>query len=241
MRRIRALVALRLRRLWRTRALLLAATLTLLPVAAASPATSRAALAILASGLLTAVLVCTAGAIADDLDDGAALLLVLHGAGAAERVLAESLATLLATLFLALLALAAMSDAISTVGSRTVLLAGCWIAALLLGWTFLIVLLGCALPGKGNALVMILPLAAFAIPAHALPLGDAAPWIASVVRAAWNLLPLQAHLTAVVESLLADGPLPHLPASVLLASPPFYLVAAVRALSRVEPARRFTR
>lgn len=238
--RVRALTTLRLRRLWRTRTALLAAVLALLPVMAAAPATPRAALVVTTGALLTAVLVCTAGALADDLESGAALLLVLHDAQPFERVLAEASATLLVIAALALLAIPMHADAVPSAGWRALSLAACWIALLVLAWTFLVVLLGCVLPGKGNGLVMIVPLAAFALPAAALPLGDAPAWLAAAVRFTWSLLPLQAHATAIVDALLANTSLPATAPVVLLVSPPLYLAAAVRALARVETARRFT-
>lgn len=239
-RRVRALLSLRLRRLWRTRAALLAAALALLPVLATSPTNARAAFVTTTGALLTAVLVCTAGALADDLESGAALLLVLHGARPIERVLAESLATIVVVAALALIAMPLVARALAGAGLRTLIVGGFWTASLVLSWTILVVLLGCFLPGKGNALVLIVPLAAFTIPAVALPLADVPTWLARAVRVAWNLLPLQAHATAIVDALVAQTPLPSTPRWVLLASPPLYLAAAVRALSRVEPARRFT-
>ena len=239
LRRVHALVSLRLRRLWRTRAALLAAALALLPVLAMSPASARAAFVTTTSALLTAVLVCTAGALADDLESGAALLLVLHEARPIERVLAESLATIVVVAALALIATPLVARALAGAGLRMLLVGGFWTASLVLSWTFLVVLLGCALPGKGNALVLIVPLAAFAIPAAALPLADVPTWLARAVRFTWNLLPLQAHATAIVDALVAQTPLPSTARWVLLASPPLYLTAAVRALSRAEPARRF--
>ena len=237
--RVHALVSLRLRRLWRTRAAILAAALALLPVLAMSPTSARAAFVTTTSALLTAVLVCTAGALADDLESGAALLLVLHEARPIERVLAESLATIGVVAALALIAIPLVARALAGAGLRMLLVGGCWTATLVLAWTFLVVLLGCALPGKGNALVLIVPLAAFAIPAAALPLDDFPTWLARAVRFTWNLLPLQAHATAIVDALVAQAPLPTTARCVLLASPPVYLAAAVRALSRAEPARRF--
>lgn len=238
--RVHALLSLRLRRLWRTRAAILAAALALLPVLAMSPTSARAAFVTTTSALLTAVLVCTAGALADDLESGAALLLVLHEARPIERVLAESLATIGVVAALALIAMPLVSRALAGAGLRMLLIGGFWAATLVLSWTFLVVLLGCALPGKGNALVLIVPLAAVAIPAAALPLADLPAWLARAVRFTWNLLPLQAHATGIVDALVAQTPLPTTARWVLLASPPLYLAAAVRALSRVEPARRFT-
>lgn len=238
--RVRGLTLLRLRRLWRTRAALLAAALALLPVLAMSPTSPRTAFVATTSALLTAVLVCTAGAIADDLEGGAALLLVLHEARPTERVLAESFATTIVVAALALLAAPLAASALAGAGWRVIVVGGFWTAALLISWTLLAVLLGCALPGKGNALVLIVPLAAFALPAAALPVDDLPAWLARAIRSAWNVLPLQAHATAIVDALLAHAPLPATARSVLLASPPVYLAAAARALSHVEPARRFT-
>lgn len=239
-RRTGALVALRLRRLWRTRVVLLAVTLALLPVWATSPLDQRMALAAMTSALLTTVLVCGAGALADDLESGAALLLVLHDARPVERVLAESLAALVIVLLVALLAIGLVARALGLAEFRALVASMLWIAALVLSWTFLVVLLGCLLPGKGNALVMLVPLAAFALPPSALPLDAAPAWVASSVRLAWSLFPLQAHASAVIDALLENAPLPTVPAWVLALSPPLHLAAAVHVLSRVEPARRFT-
>lgn len=238
--RVRALTSLRLRRLWRTRTILLAAALALLPLLATSPTGARAAFVTTTSALLTAVLVCTAGALADDLESGAALLLVLHEARPIERVLAESLATLGVVAAVAVLATPFVGRALTEAGWRLILAGGFWTAALVISWTFLVVLLGSALPGKGNALVLIVPLAAFALPAAALPLDGVPAWLAKVIRTTWTVLPLHAHATAIVDALIAHAPLPAASRWVLLASPPVYLAAAARALSRVEPARRFT-
>lgn len=220
--------------------MLLAAALALLPVLAMSPTSARAALVTTTSALLTAVLVCTGGALADDLESGAALLLVLHEARPVERVLAESFATTVVVAALAVLATPLVASALTGAGWRLILVGGFWTAALVISWTFLVVLLGCALPGKGNALVLIVPLAAFALPAAALPLDDVPVWLAKAIRTTWTVLPLQAHATAIVDALVAHAPLPATSRWVLLASPPVYLAAAARALSRVEPARRFT-
>lgn len=239
LRRVHALVSLRLRRLWRTRAAVLAAALALLPLLATSPTGARAAFVTMTGALLTAVLVCTAGALADDLESGAALLLVLHEARPIERALAESLATVVVVATLALIAMPLVARELAGAGLRLLVVGGFWTATLVLAWTFLVVLLGCALPGKGNALVLIVPLAAFAIPASSLPLDDLPAWLAGAVRFTWNLLPLQAHATGIVDALVAKAPLPTTARWVLLASPPVYLAAVVRALSRAEPARRF--
>lgn len=237
---VAALAMLRLRRLWRTRVILLALAIGVLPLCVGTPGSVRGALAVLTSALLSATLVAAAGAVADDLESGSALLLALHGVTPLETILGDVAASLAVVGLVALGAIPLAAREISGVPPMALVGAGAWMATLVVAWAALLALLGGVLPGKGNSLSMIVPVGVFVLPAAALPLDWAPGWLAAAARIAWTLLPLQAHATAMYDALLANSPPPPAAPFVLVLSPVLYLAAGVCLLARLEPARRFT-
>jgi len=237
--RIAAIARLRLRRVLRTRILLAALVLALLPWAVVNGASLVARLSALATFTVAGLTALAAGAVGDDLESGEYAIVMTHGATPVEVLGGQAATGLGVTAILVALQLPiALSG---TVIPHVVPLLVCvaWLVALLAGWLALMLLLATFLEGKANAVAMI---ALFFVP---LLLGaellDHLPRFAAViVRAALQLLPQIDHATGMFRAILLRAPTPRIAPFVLVASPFIYFALASVRLQRLEPAGRLT-
>ena len=230
----------RARYLLRSRVILLALALTVLPWFAADGHDAQTELALLTASALTALLASASGVVSESLDDGSYGIAVLHGLTPLEMVLGEALGAL-SGMLPALIAFAVLSaPALGALPLGALALCLAWLGVLLLGWLAIMLLLGTVLPGKGNAIAMIPLLLAFAFPSDAIPVDHWPPAIARAARAAWSAMPLEAHAMSMYGAILRHSPPPPAAPVALLLAPPVFLAVAALRLSRLDAARRFT-
>ena len=215
-RRIAAIAGLRVRRVVRTRVLLVAVVLALLPWAIVEGNALMARLSALATFTVAGLTALAAGAVADDLDDGEYAIAATHEASPLEILGGQAAATLGLTSLLVALQLPLALRGIATSQLVPVVLCIAWLAALLAGWLSLMLFLATFLEGKGNAVAMIVVLLLpLALGAGAL---DRLPRLAAViVRDVLQLVPQLDQVTAMFRAVLARSPLPAMTPFVLIA------------------------
>jgi hypothetical protein len=224
----------------RSRVLLVALALALLPWFAASSHDADGELALLTSSALAGLLATASGVVAESLDDGWHAISVLHGLTTLELLLGESLGALLGLIPVMVGLVALSAPAFTTVPPTALAFCVAWLVTLVLGWLGIMLLFGTLLPGKGNAIAMIPLLVAFAIPSVLLPVDSWPPDLARLIRAAWDAMPLESHATSLYAAQLHQSrPTPAAPIALLIAPPAFLALAALR-LSRLDAARRLT-
>lgn len=237
--RIAALARLRLRRVVRTRLVLVALVLSLLPWAIVESSSLIARLSALASFTVVGLTALAAGAIADDLDSGEYAIVMTHAATPLEVLGGQAAATLALTAALVAIQLPIVFSGTAIPAFAQLLACVAWLAAFLAGWLALMLLLATVLDGKGNAVAMI---AVLFLP---LALGpgvlDRLPHLAAVIiRGALELLPQVDQVSAMFRATLGRSPAPATAPFVLLASPVIYFALASIRLRRIQPAGRLT-
>ncbi|HWE43605.1 MAG TPA: hypothetical protein VG432_13935 [Gemmatimonadaceae bacterium] len=237
--RIAAVARLRLRRVVRTRLVLVALVLALLPWAIVESSSLIARLAALTSFTVVGLTALAAGAIADDLDSGEYAIATAHDVRPIEVLGGQAAAALGLAAALVAIQLPIAFDGSAIPAIAPLLLCMGWLAAFLAGWLALMLLLATLLDGKGNAVAMI--------PVLFLPLAlgagvlDRLPHLpAMLVRGVVQLLPQVDQATAMFRVALNRSPAPAAAPFVLLASPFLYFALASIRLRRIEPAGRLT-
>ena len=239
--RVRRVARTRVRYLVRSRAALVAFLLAVLPWFALDRHDADAELGLLTGSFLVGMLASASGVVADSLDDGCYCIGVLHGVTPIEMLLGEAAGALIGLIPVVGAFTVLSSTAFNGVPLQALLAALAWLALLLLGWLGIMLVLGTALPGKGNAIAMIPLLVAFAFPSDVLPVDSWPPLLARVARTSWDAMPLQSHATAMYAAVLHGATPPPMAPFALLLAPPLYLALAAFRLSRLEAAGRFAR
>ena len=239
LKRMAAIAQLRVRRVVRTRILLVALVLSLLPWAIVDGSALVARLSALASFTVAGLTALAAGAVADDLDDGEYAIVMNHDATPLEVLGGQAAATLAMTALLIALQLPLLLRGMHTPPLVPLLLCIAWLTALLAGWLAVMLLFATFLQGKGNAVAMIavlfLPLA---LGAGVL---DRLPRFASVlVRDALQLVPQLDQVSAMFRAVVTRSAPPAITPFVLVASPIIYFALASMRLGRIQPAGRLT-
>lgn len=230
----------RMRYLARSRVILVALLLSVLPWFALQTHEPDSELGLLTGSLLVGIITCASGVVAEPLDEGWYGLGVLHGLRPVELLLGEALGAVIGLAPTVAVFVALSARAFAAVPTLAILLCLGWLATLVLGWLALMLALGSALPGKGNAIAMIPLLVAFAFPSDALPLDRWPPRVAAFARIIWDVMPLESHAAAMYAALLHDATPPRsAPVALLLAPPALFVIALLR-LTRQEAARRVT-
>ena len=230
----------RLRYLVRSRVILLALVLAVLPWFALDRHEPDSELGLITGSILVGIITCASGIIAEPLDEGWYAIGILHGLSPVDLLLGEALGS--AAGLVPVVAVFTGLSAPAFTGVAPVALALClgWLGTLGLAWLALMLALGTSVRGKGNAIALIPLLVAFAFPADSLPLDRWPPSAASTARAVWTAMPLESHATAMYGAVLHDStPPPSAPIALLLAPPTLFLIALVR-LARQEAAGRIS-
>ena len=239
--RVRCVARVRVRYLVRSRVAIVAFVLAVLPWFAVDRHDVDAELGLLTGSVLVGMLASASGVVADSLDDGFYCVGVLHGVTPIEVLLGEAAGALVGLVPVVAAFAVLSSTAFAGESLVRMTLALSWLALLVLGWLGMMLVLGTALPGKGNAIAMIPLLVAFAFPSDVLPVDSWPTVLAQIARTMWDAMPLQSHATAMYSAVLhGTSPPPIAPFALLLAPPICLALAAVR-LSRLEAARRFAR
>lgn len=237
---VRIVARARLRYLVRSRVVVLGLVLAVLPWFALDRHEPDSELGLLTGSMLVGIITCASGVVAEPLDEGWYGIGVLHGLRPIELLLGEALGSSSAVLPIALVFSALSASAFHDVQPLVLALCLGWLATLVAGWLALMLALGSALRGKGNAIALIPLLVAFAFPSEALPLDRWPNGLAMVARAIWDAMPLESHATAMYAALLHDTtPPPSAPLALVLASPTLFFLALFR-LTRHDAARRVT-
>ncbi|HVD05857.1 MAG TPA: hypothetical protein VNB89_07565, partial [Gemmatimonadaceae bacterium] len=239
--RVLCIARTRVRYLARSRAALVAFLLAVLPWFALDRHDADAELGLLTGSVLVGMLASASGVVADSLDNGSYCIGVLHGVTPIEMLLGEATGALSGLIPVVGAFTALSSTAFNGVPLPALLSAFAWLVVLLLGWLGIMLVLGTALPGKGNAIAMIPLLVAFAFPSDALPVDSWPPLLARVARTSWDAMPLQSHATAMYAAVLHGATPPPIAPFALLLAPTLYLTLAAIRLSRLEAAGRFAR
>ena len=236
--RIGADAIVRLRRLLRTRRLLLAAVMTLLPWFIVDPTLLVARLSALTEFTVIGLTVLGAGALAEDLDGGQYAIALTHGCTPIELLAGEAATTLLLAVVLAAVQLPIALGAGTVAHLATLLLCLGWLVALLVGWMSIMLVASTAINGVGNAVAMI-PLLTIVPILQGTALLERLPApAAAVVRFGVELLPTPQQATRMYEALLLGATPPRLaPIALVIAPIGFFALATLR-LARLEPARR---
>lgn len=238
--RIRAVALVRLRRLLRTRRLLLAAVMTLLPWFIVDQTLLVARLSALTEFTIVGLTVLGAGAVAEDLDGGQYAIALTHDCAPIELLAGEAATTLLLAVVLAAVQLPIALGASTVAHVATLLLCLGWLVALLAGWMSMMLLAATAINGVGNAVAMIPLLTVIPILQGTTILERLPASVSAVARFAVELLPTPQQATTMYEALLLGATPPRLAPIALLAAPiGFFALAAFR-LARLEPARRLS-
>ena len=237
-RRVGAVALLRARRLARTRRLLLAALMALLPWLAIDGAELLPRIAALTEFTVVAVTVLVAGALADDLDGGQYAIVLTHDCPPLEVLLGEMTAALVLSLLLVAIGLPFALQAAVVAQLGAVLLCLIWLVALVAGWIALMLLLATILPGVGNGVAMIPLLVALPVLSSSAVLDRLPAQLAAVARFALQLLPAPQQAARVCEATLLGAASPRIAPLVLLGAPFAYFTLAAARLARVEPAGR---
>ena len=239
LKRVAAVARLRVRRAVRTRLLLVALVLALVPWAIVENTSLIARLSALTSFTVVGLTALAAGAIADDLDSGEYAIVMSHDAAPVEVLGGQAAATLAFTTVLVAIQLPIAFNGIAIPAIAPLLLCTAWLAAFLAGWLALMLLLATLLEGKANAVAMI-PVLFLPLVLNAGVL-DRLPHLPSVmIRGALELLPQVGQVTTMFRAILARSPAPATEPFVLLASPFLYFAAASVRLQRIQPAGRLT-
>lgn len=239
MRRIAAVAQLRVRNVSRTKILLTALVLALLPWAVVENTALISRLSALATFTIAALTALAAGAIADELDNGEYAIVVTHGTRPLEILAGQAIAALALAAVLLALQLPILLHGTAVPNVATFLLCIASLGALLAGWLALMLFLATFLEGKANAVamiaVLILPLALGAGVLDRIPRLPAA-----IIRGVLQLLPQVGHVTAMDRSILYRAPVPIAMQFTLVFLPFFYFVLAAVRLNRLQPAGRLT-
>ena len=239
--RVRCVARVRVRYLVRSRVAIVAFVLAVLPWFAVDRHDADAELGLLTGSVLVGMIASASGVVADLLDDGFYCVGVLHGARPLDVLLGEAIGALVGLVPVVAAFAFLSSTAFAGESLATMLAALAWLALLVLGWLGMMLVLGTALPGKGNAIAMIPLLVAFAFPSDLLPVDSWPPLLARVARTAWDAMPLQSHATAMYSAVRHGTTPPAMAPFALLLAPPICLTLAAIRLSRLEAAGRFAR
>lgn len=238
--RIRAVAVVRLRRLARTRRMILATLMAFLPWLLVDQSLLLARLSALTEFTVVALTVLGAGALAEDLDGGQFSIALTHDCTPVEILAGEAAATLLLTILLAAAQLPIALATATAVHLGALLLCLAWLVALLAGWMALMLLAATAVGSVGNAVAMI-PLLTIVPILEGSAILDRLPAAAgAVVRFCIQLFPTPHQARRMYESLLVGATAPPLAQIVLLAAPVVYFALAAARLSRLEPAARIS-
>lgn len=237
-RRVGAVALLRARRLARTRRLLLATLMALLPWLAIDADQLLPRFAALTEFTIVGVTVLVAGALADDLDGGQYAIALTHDCPPLEVLLGEMVAALALSLVLVALGLPFALEAPAVAGLGALLLCLVWLVALVAGWIALMLLLATILRGVGNGVAMIPLLVALPVLSSATILGRLPARLADVVRFALQLVPAPQQAGRMYEAILLGAATPRIAPLVLLGAPFVYFTLAAARLARIEPAGR---
>lgn len=200
---------------------------------------SGSALLLTAELMFMAILFVTAGAVAESLGSGAAMLDRLHAVTPLETVLGSVLGSVLALAPSLLLSAVLVYRVTPLPQAGQVTLMLLWIAAAVIGFVSLGVLLGVLLPSAGNAIVLAPLVLTGTAPPVALPVQSLPPLVASGLRTVWSVLPLQFQVNAIESALIMGAGPVRLPPVVIVLSIPLYLSLAAVVLRRIQPAARW--
>lgn len=238
--RIRAIAAVRIRRVLRTRVALAALVMTLMPWLLVESPAVLPRLVSLAEFSLVGLTVLAAGAISDDLDSGEYAVLVTHDASPLEVLAGQAAASLALTAVLVAIQMPIALAGTAAPSLARLLQCIAWLGALLVAWVALMLLLATFLEGKANAVAMGALLVVVPLLAGSGLLDRLPGVIADAVRIALDCVPQVGHLTLMFRATLDNTPVGILPPVVLLVSPVLYSVLAAMRLRRLEPAGRLT-
>ncbi|HEX8850397.1 MAG TPA: hypothetical protein VF761_12750 [Gemmatimonadaceae bacterium] len=238
LRRVGAVARLRARRQIRSRRLLLAALMALLPWLAIDAAQLLPRIAALTEFTIVGATVLVAGALADDLDGGQYAIALTHDCLPLDALLGELIAGLVLSLLLVLLGLPFVLQAVTVARIGALLLCLVWLVALVAGWVSLMLLLATTLHGVGNGVAMIPLIFALPILSSATILGRLPAQLAGVARFALQLVPAPQQAGRMYEAILLGAAAPRIAAYALLAGPFVYFTVAAARLARIEPAGR---
>lgn len=239
--RVRCVARMRVRYLVRSRVALVAFVLAVLPWFAVERHDADSELGLITGSVLVGMIASASGVVSDSLDDGFCCVAVLHGLTPTELLLGEAAGAVIGLIPVVIAFAFLSSAAFIGLPVTTMVVALAWLALLVGSWLGMMLVLGTALPGKGNAIAMIPLLVAFAFPSDVLPVSSWPPLLARVARVSWDALPLQSHATAMYSAVLHGTSPPAMAPFALLIAPPICLATAALRLSRLEAAGRFAR
>lgn len=237
-RRVGAVALLRARRLARTRRLLLAALMALLPWLALDGAELLPRIAALTEFTVVGVTVLVAGALADDLDGGQYAIVLTHDCPPLEVLLGEMIAALVLSLLLVAIGLPFALQVATVAQLGALLLCLVWLVALVAGWIALMLLLATILPGIGNGVAMIPLIVALPVLSSTAVVGRLPALLAAAARFALQLVPAPQQAGRMYETVLLGATTPRIAPLVLIAAPFVYFALAAARLARIEPAGR---
>ena len=235
---VRIVAWVRLRYLVRSRVIVLSLVLAVLPWFALDRHDPDAELGLLTGAMLVGIITCASGVVGEPLDEGWYGIGTLHGLRPIELLFGEALGAAIGMVPVAAAFVGLSAAAFDEVRPFVLVLCLGWLTTLGAGWLSLLLALGTALRGKGNAIAMIPLLIAFAFPSEALPLDRWPSGAATAMRAMWDAMPLQSHATAMYGALLHDSTPPRAAPIALLIAPPALFTIALFRLTRHEAAGR---
>ena len=235
-----AVARVRVHRAIRTRLVLAALVLALLPWCLVESSALLVRLSSLAEFTLAGLAALGAGVLSDDIDSGEYAIALTHDCSPVEVLAGQGAASLALIAVLVLLQLPIALYGVSRPGLSPLLFSLAWVVALSASWLGLLMLLGTVLDGKANAVAMVAALAIVPLLVGGGILDRAPRTLAMAVHGALQLLPQMDHATKIVRSLVLGTPVPVVPSLVLLVSPVLYFALALVRLYRLEPAGRLT-
>ncbi|HEX2780714.1 MAG TPA: hypothetical protein VHM30_14530 [Gemmatimonadaceae bacterium] len=233
-----AMAVVRARRLLRTRRLLLAAVMAILPWLAVGDVPLVVRLGALTQFTIVGLTVLGAGAIAEDLDGGPYAIAFTHSCSALEAMAGEAATTLLLTTGLAVAQLPFVLRHDTLVDIGIILMCSASLATLLVGWLAVMLLAATVARGVGNAIAMIPLLTVVPVLAGTDVLEPLPASLAVPLRTLAQLLPTPQLASEVYRWILQGGEAPRAAIAVLLLSPVVWFTVAAAHLRRLEPAAR---
>ena len=235
-----ALARVRVQRVVRTRLALAALVLALLPWLLVDSDALIARISSLAEFTLVGLTVIAAGALSDDIDSGEYAIAVSHECSPLDVLAGQTIASLGLTAILVLLQLPVAIAHAAIAQTVPLLLSLGWLAALLIGWIGLMLLLATFLDGKANAVAMAGVMASVPLLLRGGLLDGLPPGLASIARDILGFVPQLEHANAMFRWLLGGHPPPSIVPLLLLVSPIIFFALASLRLHRLEPAGRLT-
>lgn len=238
--RIFAVAGVRVRRVLRTRLALAALILALMPWLLVDSASFLPRVSSLAEFTLVGLTMIGAGAPSDDIDSGEFAIVLTHECSPLDVLAGQAVASFLLTAILVVLQLPIAFAGIVMPNALQLVFVFAWLAALLVSWLGLLLLLATILEGKANAVAMIGVLALVPL-LQAGSLVDRLPRsLAAIARGPLELLPQLEHATSMFSAAVGGPPAPAVAPLVLLLSPVVYFTLAAVRIYRLEPAGRLT-